>query len=596
MSLKVWLPLNGSASNQGLLGDFIQSTSPSYTSDGKLGKAMTTGAFIMSAEQTASVLNNDAVSFCFWTYIDADTGTTNNCAMFFGTDSMGTNNNRKFSIYNYPSVNDLHLSWMNDAANTTYIGVVMSGVLPSRVWTHVAVTYQNPTCKVYINGVHKYTYTGVSNSSSFAYQTQLIHNASYRRLNDFRIYDHCLSAKEVGEVAKGLVLCYPFNNGGFGATNLIKGNFSCTSTKDAYSATGDVVCTLSADDILANKGKTLTLSYRVSSLGTYTSSAPGQWASSRFGIHGCINYNNSSGTAVQDYPLADLLERGKSEGLYSCSWTIPSSISSINSSLGFAVQTNPSSGFAKPDSDNNETWYLKDVKLEWGASPTSWTPNSADAIYSSMGLNSTVECDCSGIGNNGTRTGMLTYNTNSPRHSGSLTFSNTSTYIQRTLSTSGYANSYTISYWAIIPDMSDKMVWGFSDGNRLNVYPTNGFFCWNTGDSANNPFINNGTNVACAPYNGAWHHYAVVGNGTTTTLYIDGEAKGAAKTYQSITGSSLYISGWDAGTSYKWSGGSISDFRIYATALSADAVKQLYNTPISVDKSGNLYASEFKEV
>ena len=212
MSLKVWLPLNGSASNQGLLGDFTQSTSPSYTSDGKLGKAMTTGAFIMSAEQTASVLNNDAVSFCFWVYIDADTGTTNNRSMFFGTDSMGTNNNRKFSIFNYPSVNDLHLSWMNDTANSTFIGVVMSGALPSRTWTHVAVTYQNPTCKVYLNGVHKYTYTGESNSASFAHQTQLIHNASYRRLNDFRIYDHCLSAKEISEIVKGLVLHWPLTS------------------------------------------------------------------------------------------------------------------------------------------------------------------------------------------------------------------------------------------------------------------------------------------------------------------------------------------------------------------------------------------------
>ena len=200
MSLQVWLTGNNSMNNQGLLGELTQTTVPTYV-DGKLGKAMSTGAYKMTAEQTAQVLNNEAISICFWVYINADTGTTDNRVMFFGNDAWGSNtNNRKFSLYNYPTVNDFHWSWMNNTGNNTFTTGVLSGVLPSYKWTHVAITYQNPNGTVYINGEKAETFTGVSNSSTFAYETQVIHNASYLKRNDFRIYDHCLSAKEVKEI------------------------------------------------------------------------------------------------------------------------------------------------------------------------------------------------------------------------------------------------------------------------------------------------------------------------------------------------------------------------------------------------------------
>jgi hypothetical protein len=197
--------------------------------------------------------------------------------------------------------------------------------------------------------------------------------------------------------------------------------------------------------------------------------------------------------------------------------------------------------------------------------------------------------DSSGYNNHGNRNGNVSLSTSAPRYSHSTKFGSGS-HINTTLVTSGFANSYTFSWWAKYSNYNGHMMWGFSDGNRLNLFMSGGNFYWNTGDGSSNPF-----NVSASTYgDNQWHHFAVTGDGTTAKLYIDGEFKADAKTYKGITGATIYMNGFDSGTSYNFNG-QLSDFRLYATTLSADDIKRLYEVSASVSKNGSMLGYEMKE-
>ena len=87
----------------------------------------------------------------------------------------------------------------------------------------------------------------------------------------------------------------------------------------------------------------------------------------------------------------------------------------------------------------------------------------------------------------------------------------------------------------------------------------------------------------------------MTGDGSKCKVYKDGVLWGEAKTYKSISGTTIYINGWDTSTSYSASYLLMSDFRIYATALSAEDIATLYRTSAHVDKLGGIHSFKFIE-
>ena len=75
MSLQIWMPLMGNLNNQGLETNYTVSGSPTYSSNGKIGKCLNTKNTI---EINAPVMINlKSWSVCFWGYITSSLGTSN---------------------------------------------------------------------------------------------------------------------------------------------------------------------------------------------------------------------------------------------------------------------------------------------------------------------------------------------------------------------------------------------------------------------------------------------------------------------------------------------------------------------------------------
>jgi len=135
--------------------------------------------------------------------------------MTYGT--VGTSwNNIIFGI----DVNGSGIPIGNISNGSNYSNASFSTAIKDNVWHHLAFVYKSGTMTCYMDGVLKNTYTtsyipAFNSCTVFSIggnSSELFKNGD--SMNDIRLYNHALSAKEVAEIAKGLVLHYPLNENG----------------------------------------------------------------------------------------------------------------------------------------------------------------------------------------------------------------------------------------------------------------------------------------------------------------------------------------------------------------------------------------------
>lgn len=593
MSLQVWLPLNGNLNNQGLSGvTFTNEGTISVDTSGKIGSCysratkQTSGRIISNSK----VLFDKSLSICCWAYVSDCVGDTANGLVTI--HSHEHNSNVGITVKQYSSADyriSCNTGMGNDRTYCTYYGSTNI----KNTWSHLSLTYDKASkvLKLYVNGNCEYT---LNNYTNYAISDNIIlfdwsttyNNPAYRpacKLNDVRIYDHCLSAKEVKEISKGLVCHYKLDNKGFGNPNL------CNPSLGEFTG---VVPTSSYKDFLERRAITT-----VNANDTYILS---YYAKSNIDNVTLTNhlYNNASSIVQVSYSVnSDGYTSSRSDGYslvklttsykkYWVKWVFNSTSTSATKDLLFRLQSELNTSSA------GATVTIKNVKLERGSVATPWCPHTSDSLYTSLGLDSTTEVDCSGYNYNGTKIGGLSSSTSpaSVRYESCYDFDGNTGSIQiPNLSTLAPSGEFTMNCWIYHDNTwSSKIcetILGGPSGFELNA----------KNRSTNSPALwtySWGQGSATYELN-KWNMITMTRNASETKFYINGELKitGSAGT---IPSGDYFIGAWRSSGEQNFKG-KISDFRLYSNVLSVEDIKELYNAPASIDKNGNMYAYEFKE-
>lgn len=573
MGLQIWLPLNGNIYNQGLDGDAITNSSGiTYASIGKIGSqsllsgSMTTSKNYLGYEGT----------ICFWIYITENS----NKGMLYGNSDTGASlYNRKWSLFLYPTRNDLHC-WgcQKDSKNNSPNGHwQLNGVIPDNKWTHICITHNRSMQYIYINGIQvAHKEWDSSGDITFDVSTSLMKSDVGRYLQDYRIYDNCLSPKQVKEISKGLVCHYPLGeiDGKIGGRNLLRNskNLASLSIKETLAKVErtDTNCKLSlASGVSSTSWYAIYTDFTIEKNQSYTASIEIETVNLVSGSKGChftaakIPPNSS----WNDFAKVDF----KTPGKYHYTFNSGDN-TSVRIALG--VQGDGSSNYV----------IAKNLKLEKGTSATPWTPAPEDdaSFYDN------VIYDTSGYGNNGSVSDSTcpTWSSDTPRYKGSYVFNGNKQVIDTP--NVFHQEDITISFW--FKRLKDA-------GTRQFLFTIwYGFSCELTTDDI--PLFRIATDVSHVvdalsnkkiTVNDGWTHFCgVYKNGEYSKIYINGQLKksvsSASKIHWNIHSSKIGIYS-SHNTSYN---GQISDVRIYATALSDSDILELYQSSASVDNNGNL--------
>ena len=611
MSLRIWLPLTKDLRQQGLSNVTVTNNGATFNSAGKLGGCyeFASGKRIQTTLPSTSNLNSKAISFACWVNISS-WNSSYDCLMSIA-DGTGWQQSRATLCRNNTAST---LCW-NIADGNTSTRVYTTTSLSTNTWYHIACTYDGASLKIYVNGTLNNStaatlsigYAGTFNIGGWSGNNYPINC----KMSDVRVYSHCLSPMEVKELAKGLVLHYSLNRQGWGQENLLRGSNVIGSGTTIYGWVSNGSATnmeILSDGSLHYKYNISNSKY-IPSITTNTV-VPCEFSKTYFysmdlkfdkaitlgtsvPMHYWVGARNSN--SITNTSCNGNLTGIQTQFISNHSGTLPANTwVHITTKFTFPAAAT-SSGYNYPaircfvyGSVLTETTtgevnvWMKNCKVEEGSIETPWCPHIEDALATTMGLNSTTEYDCSGFCNNGTRIGTFTWTSDTPKYLVSQVFNGTDNAIQTpNLTTMITDKNYTIACWTyktVIGTKNYQTIYGGPSGFELEA---------RSGSSTSPLYRIHNWGGGTTAYNfGEWTHFCFVHTDSDSKLYVNGELK-ITGTSVNIPSGNYFVGAWNTSTSQNYEG-NMSDFRIYATALSADDVKSLYQNCATIDPDGTI--------
>ena len=590
MSLQVWLPLIKNLNNQGIGNATITASSTTFAlQKGKIGNSCFTSSSTVTINLPV-MANAKIWSLCFWGYIDSSLVTSDWTRA--ATLQDGGSNLRIETCPKGGYGNGIYCFCQSNNSSCKIISASVSDIVGGHYdqWLHFCITSDGSTVSVYRNGNLDGTVPYSGNGAINGIFT--IENSDKIYKNDYRIYDHCLSPKEVKEISKALVVHFPLGDEFIeGTTNLIDVQYKSsggggwgghTSTWTEYDSTND--------PIPCNKCTKMAITYSGSNNG---------------GVGMAVKGISSSASTTY---------------CYSCYVKTPDALGPLNANILYRYEY---------DSNNTKTieagcWTSSNYQSlgnnwyrVWGTFTTTantvrfdvysfvypnktcdyyigcWQLELKDHVtpYIFGTRNETIIHDTSGFKNNGTLNAAFKCLTDTPRYLYSTFFDGNTNCILFPFDAARSSDGiFTMNLWFKKTEIGSKNYEslvggpsGFEMDTRSGSSTTLSLYMASTrGGNMFSPFELN-----------QWYMVTMVNDGTNEKYYVNGSLKKTIEKKSMPTGN-YYIGSWRDATSQNYKG-MISDFRLYNTALSDANVLELYQTSASIDNGGNVLGYEFDE-
>lgn len=611
MGLQIWLPLmDNTLNNQGINPmsfSYINNNSKLvYNSSGRLGitdigcwerTTINTNDAIVSS--TTINLDNDFSMAC-WAFVTT-AGAQTSANGLITNHNHNTNSGAGITV-KYISETDARISCNtgNGSSRTyhTYYGTTNI----YNAWHHLCLTFKKSTntMSLWVDGIMEksFTYAQVGGDNLFNifdWSTGYTHNASYRplaKINDVRAYDHCLSTKEIREIMKDLILHYKLDGSNLEGSNLLK------NTSNPIDTTGLAHTTVQIVEFDEQKQQNVFVKSTTATSKSYIySSRTAQVEQSTAYTFSCDMWANDYVRSTEFFWLSDTEANQKTGTGYVNVTNLGITIEKRNEwfhvEKTFTTKADDYTGYVRIDNNGSSTsetaaiLKITNLKLEKGSVATPYTMNASE-IYGNE-----KEFDYSLYKNHGT-TSLTTSANTSAIYSNAARFpASTSQYIQN-------------SYLRLMPNMTFS-VWvnfnaltaGFiidarkSENGVQPMYfnPSSGIQIFSNVGGTD---ASTGAYISFSPTVNTWYHLVCAFDEDGSKLYINGELQGSTGA-KIATGTDSVLTLGVRHTVTTPADMSLNDLRVYATTLSADEIKELYQTKASIADTGAMLAYDFDE-